>query len=248
MICLTFDTDHMSARRMAEFLGATALPGQATIFCTQPYDCLEDTEHELCPHPQLDPSCDWDEELARTRAEFPLASGWRSHSCVYSHLLAERLAKLGYAYVSIRDEIGRAVPRPFAEAWGVWHLPIYYMDTLDISRSRFWKNRPHTPFAPELIETALDDDGVYVFDFHPVHIMLNSVSADSYLESRDSFVADGRTDELRRPGYGVGDFYAQLCSRMESCGKASVTLSSALDAFTSGPAVVPSLDGDPRFD
>jgi ubiquinone/menaquinone biosynthesis C-methylase UbiE len=42
-ICLSFDTDHMNAGQMAEFLAANPLPGRGTFFCTQAYDCLADT-------------------------------------------------------------------------------------------------------------------------------------------------------------------------------------------------------------
>jgi hypothetical protein len=230
VICLSFDTDHLDEARMREFLDDVAVPGAATFFCTQRYASLGGA-HELCPHPFLQEGVDWEKELASGRADFPAAVGWRSHSCVYSHLLAQRLAQDGYRYVSIRDELGARGLAPYREAWGVWHLPIFYMDNLDFSYSRFWGGHRHRPFAPELIDAALSDDGLYVFDFHPIHLMLNSTSADAYLERRAGFVSGGPMERLRCDGYGARDFYDDLSAAMQAAGVRSQTLREALTTY-----------------
>ena len=48
-------------------------------------------------------------------------------------------------------------------------MPIYYMDNMDFSSGCFWKEGAGKPFSDTMIETALGDDGIYVFDFHPIH-------------------------------------------------------------------------------
>ncbi len=227
MICLSFDTDHMDEARMREFLATVAVPGAGTFFCTQRYEALG-APHEICPHPYLPEGGDWDAELGMMRATFPEARGWRAHSCVHSHLLAERIARDGYLYASSYDQLGRVGPEPNREAWGIWHFPIFYMDSLDFSLGRFWPGKTHRPFEPSLIETALADDGVYVFDFHPVHLMLNSTSAEAYFERRDAFKAGEPLDGLRCPGYGSRNFYDDLCAAMR---EASVDSMAMLDAL-----------------
>jgi hypothetical protein len=173
MICLSFDTDHVDEARMREFLATVPVPGAGTFFCTHRYEALG-APHELCPHPYLPDGADWDAELTSMRAAFPEARGWRAHSCVYSHMLAQRIAADGYAYASAYDQLGRVGLEPNREAWGVWHLPIYYMDNLDFSHGRFWPEGTHRPFDGDLITAALAHEGIHVFDFHPVHLLLIS--------------------------------------------------------------------------
>ena len=227
MICLNFDTDRMSDARMREFLEVAPFPGAGTFFCTQPYPCLDGTAHELGPHPYLGRDNDWDAELAEKRAQFPAAVGWRSHSCVFSHILAEQIFGMDYRYVSVHDEIGRVGPQPLKHAWGLWHLPIYYMDNLDFSTRRFWHDESE-PFDKGLIQPSLNDDGIYVWAFHPVHIALNSPNPEEYFARRARFEEGAPLNEVRYEGYGTADYFRELCDAIEETGAESITMGDAL--------------------
>lgn len=228
MLCFTFDTDHMDEARMAEFLARVPIPGAGTFFCTQKYDCLEATHHETAPHPTLESGKDWPAELKRMREMFPKAKGWRSHSCVFSHLLAEWLSGNGYSYVSTNDQFGHKGIQPVRHPWGVWHFPIYYMDNMDFSSGVFWSGQGHGPFSDRMIETALDDDGIYVFDFHPIHLVLNTPERDRYFAMRDRFKAGEPLDRLVYEGNGTRSFYDRLCAAMSQRGLTSMSLGQAL--------------------
>jgi hypothetical protein len=230
VICLSFDTDHMDEARMREFLDVVPIPGAATFFCTQPYECLEVTGHEIGPHPTLEPGMDWDAELQARRRQFPEATGWRAHSCLFSHMLALQLAQLGYVYASTHDDFGGSSPAPQRVAWGIWQIPIYYADNLDFSTPRFWPQLEWEPFAPELIERAVRDaQGVYVFDFHPVHLLLNTPQADYYLERREPFREGAPLEELRFGGQGTRSFYDDLLAEMQRNELVSLSISEALE-------------------
>lgn len=230
MICLSFDTDHMTEARMAEFLAAFSLPGQGTFFCTQRYACLEASDHELAPHPFLGEGTDWQAELRRHRKALPAAAGWRSHSCVFSHLLAEQVRALGYGWVSCHDQFGDVRVAPTRHCWGVWQLPIFYMDNLDFSQRHFWDDAP-APFDPRLLEAALSGSGVYVFDFHPIHLLLNTPNRDGYMAARDRFKQGAPLAELRHPGRGTATYFGELCAALGAAGLRSVTMSQALDRW-----------------
>lgn len=221
---------------MEEFLASVQWPGRGTFFCTEPYAVLETQDHEVCPHPLLGDDNDWDSELLSMREAFPRARGWRSHSCVFSHTLAERVADLGYVYVSTQDDLGNPDLRPHRHAWGVWQMPIYYMDNLDFSHKRFWVDSAHQPFATSLIETALKGDALYIFDFHPIHLMLNSHSAESYFERRNAFKRGEDVHALRCPEPGVHDFFRRLTEKMRQAGARSIGIGEALDTWTGGQA------------
>lgn len=215
MICLSFDTDHMSEERMKEFLELFDLPGDCTFFCTQRYDCLEETDHETCPHPFLKEGADWQQELIAKRVEFPQAIGWRSHSCVYSHLLASWLGSNEYQYVSIHDDFGKCGLEPMKQAWGVWSIPIYYMDTLDFSAKKHWGESAAAPFARELLIHSVTKDGLYVYDFHPIHLLLNTPNPDYYFKMRDRFRAHETIEHLSYDGYGTANFFHDLVKLMK---------------------------------
>jgi hypothetical protein len=232
VICLSFDTDHVGQRRMEEFLSEFAIPGTGTFFCTQSYEALDGRRHELCPHPIIDPGSDWSEELDRKQAEFPDARGVRTHTLINSCNLSIDYHRRGFEWVSAREEPGRRGIAPYREAWGVWHVPIYYMDTMDFSFSDYWPDVSATPFARELLEAAIREPGTYVFDFHPIHLLLNSTSASAYLSRRDRFIAGEPLGELRCEGYGTGDYYADLVALMGEADIESVGISDALAAAT----------------
>ena len=217
---------------MEEFLRDFPLPGTATFFCTQRYDALDGGPHELCPHPAPEPGTDWTAELDRTRAEFPGARGVRTHTCINSHMLSIAFKERGFEWVSAREEPGRRGITPYREAWGVWHVPIYYMDNMDFSFGDFWPDAAAGPFGRELLEVATRDPGTYVFDFHPIHLMLNSTSAEEYFARRDRFIAGEPLEALRCEGYGAGDYYADLVALMGEANLESVGISDALAAAT----------------
>jgi hypothetical protein len=231
LICLSFDTDHMSELRMAEFLSTNTFFGRGTFFCTQRYQCLAGADHEQCPHPLLEPGSDWERELREKREAFPLAKGWRSHSCVFSHMLAVWLGQHGYEYVSTHDQFGQAGPVPIRSRWGIWHLPIYYTDTMDFSAARFGSRPNEETFDEAIVRKALASPGLYVFDFHPVHIMLNTPDAEYYLARRDRFLAGEPIQDLRHPGYGTASFFAELCANFQRAGLRSLGMHEALIHF-----------------
>jgi hypothetical protein len=232
LICLSFDTDHLDQRRMEEFVGGFPIPGAGTFFCTERYEALEALPHEIGPHPRLDPGGDWPAALDRARSEFPQARGVRTHSALNSHALSMEFASRGFGWVSAREEPGRRGIAPYREAWGVWHVPIYYMDNLDFSFRDFWPDLDTAPFDRELLEVAVREPGTYVFDFHPVHLMLNSTSAGEYLSRRDRFIAGEPLEKVRCEGYGAADYYADLVALMGERGLESVGISDALAAGT----------------
>ncbi len=231
MLCLSFDTDHMDDSRMAEFLSRVTFPGQGTFFCTQVYESLSDSRHELAPHPFLPEGGDWQKELARMRTLFPRARGWRSHSCVFSHLLAEWLGRNDYLYASTNDQYNDTGITPVRQPWGLWHMPIYYMDNMDFSTGRFWPESDHEPFSEEVIEKALNQPGLYIFDFHPIHLMLNTPDFEFYAAARDRFKAGEAIENLRFEGTGTLTFFQKLTTAMQQAERRSQTLTEALETY-----------------
>lgn len=231
MICLSFDSDHISSERMCEFLEFFSLPGGVTFFCTQPYEILSKTSHEIAPHPFLESNKDWTGELTQKRIDFPKAKGWRSHSCVFSHLLAEWVAENNYSYVSCYDNFGDINITPTQHAWGCWHLPIYYMDNLDFTYNYFNDESQRSTFDINIIDNAIHGSSLYVFDFHPIHLMLNTPDLSYYYKMRERFKRGEELDKLKYKGYGTANYFKDLISSMKKNHIKSKTMSQALSEY-----------------
>jgi hypothetical protein len=150
---------------------------------------------------------------------------------MFSYILARWLDENGYRYFSVDERFGQARIRPTRHPMGtVWQIPIYYMDTFDISRQRFWTGGDVRPFDPALITQALAADGIHVFDFHPIHVMLNTPDPQFYFAARDRYRAGEPIQSLRYEGYGIGAFLQELCERMQAARVESVSLAEALAA------------------
>ena len=215
MICLTFDTDWMSDAAMARFVREFPIPGKATFFLHAPVPSLHRTAHELCPHPFIDDLRDWQSAVA-TAAGYVNAppKGIRPHSCVFSHAMAVGLHELGYRYVSQANALHDRNARPVRQPWGIWELPIYYMDNMDFWAPGNWPDAGLQPFRPEVLRTALGGEGVYVFDFHPIHIALNTRAPADYTAVKDRIQKGESPFDFTYPGRGTRSYFLELCQMM----------------------------------
>jgi hypothetical protein len=222
MICLTFDTDNMTEEWMAEFLKKFDWPGKATFFCHRYFSCLDRSRHEVGLHPYLQSLPDVEQAVCQLRNEVsPSAIGIRSHSCVTSHVIVEAFHKLGMQYCSNHEFLYQTSLRPFRQPWGLWELPIYYMDNMDFWFSEAWEDLEHEPFRREVMEQAFDSDGLFVFAFHPLHIALNTRRLSDYNQVREN-IYEGRQAPFAMtfPGRGTRTFFEELldmaCEQGES--------------------------------
>jgi hypothetical protein len=228
MICLTFDTDHMSETQMRLWQEQCSFDGKGTFFCTEEFHFLADAGHEIAPHPFLPSSSDWEQKLTSWRKAFPQARCWRAHSLVFSQYLGVQLGKLGYDIVSTVDVFGRTDISPFFIPWGVWQMPIYYMDNNDFNRLDFGTLGEYEIFDPKFISQALNSDQVFVFDFHPIHYMLNTPNYAFYVANQKAFKDGESSEKLRYQGYGTRNFFDDLVRAMRLSKEISLSLPDAL--------------------
>ena len=238
MICLTFDTDWMTDDTLGRFLTEFSVPGQATFFCHDVFPSLEATRHEVCPHPFIADLSDWQGPLTHLTSRLGRpARGVRPHSCVFSHMIGVGLHELGFDYVSQAHGMYQPGLAPFRHPWGVWELPIYYMDNMDFWMRTNWPALAHEPFSPAWIEQSLDDAGLYVFDFHPIHIALNTSSPDDYQRVKARIIDEHVSPfDLTFPGRGARTYFLELCETLTARGTQSHTCSQAIDQWAAAGA------------
>jgi hypothetical protein len=90
------------------------------------------------------------------------------------------------------------------------------MDNMDFWMTRNWPEIGHVPFSRDVIEKAMhDEDSLFVFDFHPLHIALNTTSVEDYVAKKHAVVSGGISPfDLRATGRGTATFFEDLVSEM----------------------------------
>lgn len=233
MICITFDSDWMTEISMSRFLAEFNIPGKATFFLHQRFNCLAKTDNEIAPHPFITDLSDWRQNLGNLRDSIGSpATGIRPHSCVFSHEIGLGLKELGYKYVSQANNIYQDGLAPFRHPWGLWEMPIFYMDNMDFWMRKNWPSLDHTSFSRELIDRAISGDDLYVFDFHPLHIALNTRTSDDYQAVKEQIIKDGKSPfDLAFSGRGARTFFIELCNAMAQNENYSNSCIDALNFF-----------------
>lgn len=230
MICLTFDTDWMSNSAMEQFLREFPIPGEATFFLHDAIPSLLRTDHEICPHPFINDFAHWQHTLETLTAKLPRRPlGVRPHSCVFSHAVGVGLNDMGFRYVSQASALYQTGIVPTRHPWGIWEMPIYYMDNMDFWTTKNWPDIEHKPFSQNVIDAALEQEGLFVFDFHPLHIALNTRNHTDYGDVKDKIIQDRISPfELAFSGRGTRTFFLELCSAIQHFGHRSMGCWSAL--------------------
>ncbi|MDC3025423.1 hypothetical protein OA240_01990 [bacterium] len=226
MILLTFDTDHLYADEVEDFVRNYPIPGVATFFSWKPDPSMDLLQHEIQPHPHFseEGGSSWVDTLSEFEGRWgKKGTVLRSHSLSRSLFFDLKLKDRGYIGTSNSEMFKHLKPEPVRQQSGLWELPIYYMDYTDLSIAKNWPKINHRPFAKDIIDVAIKGKGLYIFDFHPIHIMFNVDSLDNYHILKEK--AQTRTEKLSYyaiKSYGVGNFYLDLVTSMKKVGLESI--------------------------
>lgn len=202
MICLTFDTDWMPAEHMDEFLNRyPSLPASTFFRHSSTNGWVAPLDHETGPHPTLTSLT----TSSLKREDYEV--GIRSHSCVSSHMLSIEWANLGYQYQSTVTIPWTLCPQPWRTAWGIWELPISYMDNQDFWFSENWPSSRHDSLSRDNLRNILTRDEHSVLDFHPLHIALNTRSAADYARKKLGLSTGESPWSLATSNWGVRDLF-----------------------------------------
>lgn len=188
-----------------------------TVFMTEKSDFLENAlqqtpSWEAEPHPNF---CDGSthgsslEEVFATIEHFSGDRlGFRCHKYYSSNDIEEAFAGKGFAYASnICTDLSTV--SPFWDRCGILQIPIFFEDGGYLKYHGI-------PKLDDILK-RMTDNGVYVFNFHPIHLALNSCDfsairklKDSMPPSQYSSLSAKDAQAYRNNGYGVSDFLKEL--------------------------------------
>lgn len=108
------------------------------------------------------------------------------------------------------------------------------MDNMDFCIAKNWTDLGHVPFDPDIIKKAVDGEGLYVFDMHPLHVALNTRSFEDYAMVKDKILKEKISPfDLRFKGRGAGVFFEELCRAIRDSGQRSIACKEALNMHLS---------------
>jgi hypothetical protein len=176
---------------------------KATFFATHPSDALRTLDHErfeIGLHPNFNGATDLAAPLVELTRHYPQARGARSHSLFVSSHILQLYRREGMRYEANVFLDGHPDLRPVPRFDDLVSIPFNWSDDKHLERER--------PFT--LDATGLDRPGLKVFNFHPIHVFMNTTSEAHYAAYREHY----QDVEALRPhiadGPGIGTLFAEL--------------------------------------
>ena len=201
-ICMTHDLDWASdfvIDNMLELLDKHSII--STIFCTHK---VKINKHELGIHPYFKHGEQAeDETFQNILNKIPNAKGSRSHRLLIHNNLFNHYKKFGLDYDS-NCLMQNQLTQPFFTFKGVLEFPIYYEDDLSFY--------PHNSLNPLKLSSELLklNNATVTFNFHPIHLYLNTKSLAHYEKARPDLNNEKNLKKHINNGYGVKTKFLEL--------------------------------------
>jgi len=186
---------------------------KSTWFVTHPSkkisQLMEDTRIDLGIHPNFNDLLEGNlkksvsiEDKIKQLLDFTNgAKAVRSHSMTQNSRILDIFAKLGLTH-----DCNHYIPYSAGvqlKSWTLWNglvkVPFFWEDDLDISSSN-----------EELAKKLLMQDGLRVFNFHPIHVFLNTQKLSTYEQAKPFAKNPSALKEFRHGGYGTENFLREL--------------------------------------
>lgn len=204
MISISMDLDWAPESVVDHVLGLLAGHGiKATIFATHRSAVLEASGNEIGIHPSFTDN-DYVPPIRSLLELYPDARGVRSHGLINSSRAVKAFEQYGLIYSS--NVMAWSDPRiaPFRYVNGLIEIPLHWGDYPNFSGPKRW-GIDHLP---------LDSERLFVFNFHPIHIYLNTERPERWAAARNRMHdPDALRDLVNPPKSGVGTriVFERLC-------------------------------------
>lgn len=217
MILFTIDVDWAPDELVDYTLGLFAENGiNCTVFMTHVGSSdLGDSLFELGLHPNIRSLSEAEEKIATLKTSFPQAVGVRNHGVFSSFYLYEIYRKYDLTIESNYITFLSKYCTPSLIIHDIIQAPIFFMDDIFLRISGDF-----SLFSPcgEFAKLLVDDSFLFVFDFHPIHVYLNTDSIDRYEKAKKNYHDVRLLKNFRNNEYGVRTVLSDLFSLVKNNG------------------------------
>ena len=194
----------------------------ATLFSTH-NDKMQVEEHERALHPNFFDQEDDDEVVISELYDmFPMANGIRSHG-LYIHSRLRSAYPESITYESNYIQYLEPNISPHWMHQQIVQFPIYFMDDM-------WL-RTNDNHEPVDTSTLVNKEGLKVFDFHPVHVYLNTSTITEYEHAKQHYDSPEKLETLRTDEYGVRDLFTALLAEIDARQLSVAPLGEIMESF-----------------
>jgi hypothetical protein len=206
VIAITFDVDWAPDAVIEDVLGLLDKAGvRATFFATHGSAVLRALRgHEIAIHPNFAGVKDHQRHLDELMSTYPDARGVRCHSYHQSTRILDLFVDRGLLYDS--NILMFRVPgiHAFRNWNGLARIPVFWEDDVNCMVGGGWD--------PAQLDLA-DPGALFVFDFHPIHVFLNTEGSARYEAAKPHLKEPAKLAKMANPessGVGVRVFLKRL--------------------------------------
>lgn len=208
---ITLDTDWTPEHGLEMVLDRFFEDLPVTIFATGPYSFLKEGELvEVGIHPN------YEQKSLRDAFEplmsiFPSATGHRAHSLHYTERLRPLFDEYGILYDSAFMHYFQPNVHPCLIGREVMELPQYFMDMFHMEMCR--GKGPAETWDIDRVD--FEAPGLRIFNFHPVHLLLNTGTEQDYLANKRHYQEPAQLVDAANQGEGTATFLTALVQRLK---------------------------------
>jgi hypothetical protein len=221
MIAITVDLDWAPDPVVEDTLELVETAGvRTTLFATHASALLAATRaHEVGIHPNFLPLAfkDCTVELDRLLGLYPESKGVRSHSYHQNSRILDLFVERGLIYDSNVLMFQCDHIELFRHFNGLIRMPVFWEDDVNCVVGGDW--------IPTM-STVADTDAVHIFNFHPVHVFLNTETLRRYESAKPYYHDPAKLREFANPessGTGTRVFLRRLLALIQA-GRPATTL------------------------
>lgn len=225
MISITIDTEWCPDELIKDTVSLLDFYDvSSTLFSTHK-DGVDAEGHERALHPNfLEDSGNESKILESIAVQYPEARGVRSHAMYIHSRLRSHYRQYDIVYESNYMQYLVNGVRPFWMLDGIIQFPVYFMDDM-------WFRSRKSPSELPNVTDLLSGDGLKVFDFHPIHVYLNTPSPDYYKTHKEIYNEPDALREARFDGPGVRELFVAILEEIERSGRETKSLGELASDF-----------------
>ncbi len=232
MITFTCDIDWAPEEVIQDTLSIfNEFSAKCTIFATHDSPILKNCDRSLFEigiHPNFNPLLDGTDTsrnaekiISDLKNIFPEARGVRSHSLNNGSYFFSKFQKLGFTYEANTVLPYMSIPAPWKDWYGLWHI------------SFNWEDDIHFSYKKKYEDIGIEDDCISksIFNFHPVHIFLNTENEERYMSARQYYKDPDNLNKIRNrsSAKGTRDLLLFLLNKVKNEGITTHTLSEIIE-------------------
>lgn len=176
---------------------------KATFFATHRSDfmrSLDSAKYEIGIHPNFNKGSDYNRIVEDLKAIYPKAIGVRSHGLFQSTNILQLFLDNGLKYdVNTFIPFGEGL-YPFTRLNKLVCIPFYWEDDVHFCNQTIF----------ELSELQIHKKGLKIYNFHPIHIFMNTESRRHYISFKPFYQQPDILISRRNKGKGIQTLFIEL--------------------------------------